>query len=153
VNRRRVLLVATLALAATPAPAQDVQRCESADGGVSYANDTCPPGTTAVRTVTAAGAPNAADQKAAQQRAQPDMRRAAEIDRARQAEEQRALRQQEQAQAKAKKQETHCRRLQTRLRQAQEELAESRPPKQAEAQRRVRRAEELYREDCGAAKM
>ncbi len=81
------------------------------------------------------------------------MRQAAEIDRVRKAEEQRVLRQQEQGQAQAKKQDIHCRRLQTRLRQANEELTEAKPQKRAEAQRRVRRAEEIYLEDCGAAKM
>lgn len=152
-SRPRVLLIATLALTAAAAAAQDVRRCESADGKVSYAGGPCPSGSVAVRTLPAAAAPSAADLQAAKLRAQQDMRQAAEIDRARQAEEQRVLRQQEQAQVRAKKQEAECRRLQTRLRQAQEEHAEAKPKKQAEAQRRVRRAEALYLEDCGAARL
>jgi hypothetical protein len=51
--------------------------------------------------------------------------------------------------AEAKKQKTHCRRLQTAWRYAQDDLATARSHKRAEAQRRVARAEDLYREDCG----
>ena len=151
--RAPVLLVAALsALAVLPAAAQELQRCEGADGKVSYAHGPCRPGTTAVRTLPPASTPSAADQKAAQQRAQQDVRNAAALDRARKAEAERVARQQEQVQAKAKKQEAHCRRLETRLRQAQDELAAATQNKRAEAQRRVKRAEGLYTEDCGAVK-
>lgn len=151
-NRPHLLLAALLALATLTAIAQDVQRCEGADGKVSYASNACPPGTTAVRTLPPAGTPSAADQKAAQQRAQQALRSAAALDRARQAEEERAAREQEQLLAKARKQETQCRRLLTSLRHAQEDLASARPQKRTEAQRRVARAEDLYLEDCGPRK-
>jgi hypothetical protein len=49
----------------------------------------------------------------------------------------------------AKKQEVHCRRLQMSLRYAQEDLAVAGPPKRAERRRRLARAEDLYREECG----
>jgi hypothetical protein len=148
-NRSRPLLAALLALTALPALAQDVQRCQGAEGKVSYANGACPPGTAAVRTLPPAGTPSPAEQKAAQQRAQQDVRRAAALDRARKAEEDRAARERQQRSAEARKQEAHCRRLQTGLRHAQEDLADARPHKRIEARRRVARAEDLYREDCG----
>jgi hypothetical protein len=148
-NRFRLLLAALIALAALPAAAQDVQRCEAADGKVSYANGPCPPGSTAMRTLPPAGAPSAADQKAAQQRLQQDARGVAALDRARKAEEDRVAREHELALSKAKKQESQCRRLQASLRYAQEDLASARLHKRAEAQRRVVRAEDRYVEDCG----
>lgn len=148
----RRLLALLIGLAGLPVAAQDVQRCESPDGKVSYRSSPCPPGTSAVRTLSPTTTPNAADQKAAQQRAQQDIRNAAALDRARKAEEERVAREQEKAQAAAKKQEAHCRRLETRWRQAQDELAQATPSKRNEAQRRARRAEQLFVEDCGPPK-
>lgn len=147
-KRPRLLAAVLLALAALPAMAHDVQRCESADGKVSYANGACPVGTSAVRTLPPAGSPSAADRQAAQQRAQQEARQAAALDRARLAEEQRAARDQEKQLAAAQKLESHCRRLRTDLRYAQEDLA-GRQHRRVEAQRRVTRAEDRYREDCG----
>lgn len=150
-NTARLLLVAVLAFPLTSG-AQDVQRCEAPDGRVSYANGPCPPGTRPVRTLPPAEAPSAADQKSARERSQQAVRNAAALDRARKAEEERLAREQEKEQARAKKQEQHCRRLLSRLHAAQEELVNASPKKRAEAQRRVRRAEELYVEDCGPVK-
>lgn len=143
--------VCLLALAALPAAAQDVTRCQGPDGKVSYVGGPCPPGTTAVRALPPADAPSAADQQAARERAQKDARSAAALESKRQAAETRAAREQEQRLAKAKKQEAHCRRLETRLRQAQEDLAAAPLKRRAEAQRRVKRAEELHAEDCPPA--
>jgi hypothetical protein len=140
---------AGLLAAWAPAVAQPVQRCAHADGRITYANGPCPPGSTVVRTLPPAESPSAADRQAAQERARQDGRAAAEIDRRRKADEARAAREQEQALAQAKKKEAHCRRLQSRLRSAQEELAEAPLNKRAEPQRRVKRAEQLYNEDCG----
>lgn len=142
------LLPALLVLAAPPVAAQDVQRCEGADGKVGYASGACPRGSVAVRTLPAAGAPSAAEQKAAQQRAQQEGRQEAALDRARLADEQRVAREQSQQLAMARKQQVHCRRLQTSLRHAQEDLAAARPPQRTERQGRGARAEDLYREEC-----
>jgi hypothetical protein len=147
-NRCWPLLAVLLASASLPGLAQEVLRCEGADGKVGYANGTCPPGTATVRALPPAGTPNPDEQKAAQQRAQRDLRHAEALDRARRAEGERAMREQTQQLAQANKQDAHCRRLQTSLRYAQEDLAEARPHKRAEARRRVARAEDLIREDC-----
>ena len=151
-TRSRLVFALLMSLAAVPASAQDVQRCEDASGKVSYANGPCPQGTTAVRSLPPAATPSAADRKAAQQRAQQDTRDAAAVDRARKAEDERIARDQEQAQARAKKQEAQCRRLETRLRQEQDELASAPSNKRAVAQRRTRRAEQAYVEECGPLK-
>ncbi|MCU0765228.1 MAG: DUF4124 domain-containing protein [Burkholderiaceae bacterium] len=148
-NRPRLILAALLALAALPSTAQDIQRCEGAGGTVTYASGACPPGSAAVRTLPAVAAPDAAEQQAARQRAQRDARSAAELDRARLAMEQSAAREQQQAVAQASRQQAQCRRLLTGLRHAREDLAEARPAKRAEARRRLARAEDLYRDDCG----
>jgi hypothetical protein len=146
-----LVLVAALALAQA-ARAQDVQRCEGPGGKVVYANGPCPPNTTPVRTLPPTDAPTSADQKAARQRGQQDVRSAAELDRARKAEDERMAREDAQVQAQRKKQETQCRRLQSRLDAAQKELADTASSRRVEAQRRVRRAEQLYLEDCAPAK-
>jgi hypothetical protein len=151
-RRPRLLAFVLLALAALPAMAQDVQRCQGADGKVSYANSACPPGTTTVRTLPPAEAPPAAEQKAARQRAQQDLRSAAALDRARKAEEDRAAREQARQLTAALKRETHCRSLQTSIRHAQEDLAGARPRQRTEMQRRLARAEDAYRGDCGPVK-
>ena len=147
--RRSQLLVALLlALAAAPATAQEVHRCESADGRVGYASGACPPGSVTVRTLAPAGTPSPAEQHAARQRGQQDARSAAALERARQVDEERAAREQARRLTAAKQQETHCRRLQTSLRHAQEDLAAARSNKRREMQRRLARAEDAYRDDC-----
>lgn len=146
---RAVIAAAILSIATTPASAQDVQRCETADGKISYANGPCPPGTRAVRTLPPANAPSAADRQAAQQRAKQDAGKLAVIERDQKAQEARAAREQERAENATKKKEAHCRRLATRLRHAQEDLANAPLKKRTEAQRRVKRADELHAEDCG----
>lgn len=134
------------------AAAQDVQRCETAERKVIYVNGPCPAGTTSIRTLAPTAAPGTEEQKAARQRAQQDVQKAAAIERSRKADDAAAARAQEQARARAAKKEAHCRRLETRLRHAQEDLAGATLKKQTEAQRRVKRAEELYAQDCGPGK-
>jgi len=146
------LLFAAAVLAAQSAVAQELQRCEGPDGKVSYAQGPCPDGTRAVRSLPPVEPPSSADKKAAQQRAQQDVRNAAALDRARKAEEERQAREQAQAQAKLAKQEAHCGRLQSRLDAARKELAEAPAKNRAEVQRRVKRAEQLFVEDCGPLK-
>lgn len=146
----RAAVVATLlALALTPAAAQQVQRCESADGRVAYVSGACPPGTRAVRTLPPAEQPSAADRQAETDRARQDAKTVDAVEHERKAQAARNAREQERAENKARKQETHCRRLETRMREAREDLAEATLKKRPEAQRRVRRTEELYAEACG----
>lgn len=132
----------------TPAFAQDVQRCEGADGKVIYVNGACPSGSRAVRTLPPAGAPNAADRQAAAERARQDATAVGALQREEKTQAARAAKEQERAENKARKQEARCRRLETRLRLAQEDLANATLKKRPEVERRVKRAEALLAEDC-----
>jgi hypothetical protein len=59
------LLTAGLTFAASPLPAQTIQRCESPEGRVSYSNAECPAGTRPVRAVAPAAQPSAEAQSEA----------------------------------------------------------------------------------------
>jgi hypothetical protein len=147
---RAVVVAGLWIVATTPVIAQDVQRCEAADGKVTYANGPCPSGTRAVRTLPPADTPSAANQQAAQQRAKQDAGRVAAIERDKKAEETRIAREQERVDIETRKLAAQCRRLESGLQQAQDELAGAPSNKRAEAQRRVKRAEALYTADCVA---
>lgn len=147
-----VAIATALAAAAGAVGAQDVQRCDGPDGKVTYANGPCPEGTRPVRTLPPAQPPSAADQKAARERARQDQRDAEALDRARKAEDERAAREQDKAQAQAAKVEAQCRRLQSRLDAARHEVAGATSTQRADAQRRMRRAEQNYIADCGPLK-
>ena len=67
---RLLLASLTLAPAAGVFAQSTIQRCESADGSVTYSSAECPPGTRAVRSVGRASQPSAEAQKAARERAQ-----------------------------------------------------------------------------------
>lgn len=145
-----VFVLAALVLLPAPAAAQ-VQRCEGADGKPVYVSGPCPQGTRPIRSLPPTEAPSAAERKAAQQRAHKDAGKAAALERERKAEDLRIAREQQRSAAQAKKDDAHCRRLQTKLRHAQEDLAAAPLAKRADAQRRARRAEEAYAADCVAS--
>jgi hypothetical protein len=63
------LLLAGL-MPAAPVASQAIQRCEAADGRVSYSNAECPPGTRPVRAVAPAAQPTPEAQRQAQERVQ-----------------------------------------------------------------------------------
>lgn len=71
---------------AAPAAAQMV-RCESAAGKVTYGNVDCPPGSRPVRTVPDMPPPNAADARAARERAKADQQAVQKIEKQQRAEE------------------------------------------------------------------
>ncbi|HTN49273.1 MAG TPA: DUF4124 domain-containing protein [Burkholderiaceae bacterium] len=77
------LLQLGLLLGAAMASAQNVQRCESADGKVTYSNTQCPEGTSAVRKVNTAPPVAVDEQKAAKDRAKHDAAEAKAVDKTR----------------------------------------------------------------------
>jgi Domain of unknown function (DUF4124) len=94
-HRRRLsrLTLAALSLAAaTPVLAETVQRCESADGKVTYSNTQCPAGTSATRKVNTSPPVAVDEEKAAKDRARRDAAEVKEIEKARAKEEQKAER-------------------------------------------------------------
>ncbi len=82
-----VCLAFLLASAVAPVGAQGVQRCESADGKVTYSNTRCPEGTSAVRQVNTSPPVAVDEQKAAKERAKKDAADAKAIDKAREQEQ------------------------------------------------------------------
>lgn len=71
------------ALAAVATAAQTVQRCEAADGRVTYSNTQCPPGTEPVRKVNTDPPVRVDEQAAAKARARKDVAEAAKVDKER----------------------------------------------------------------------
>ena len=77
-----IMPLALLAASGTCA-AQQVQRCESPDGKVTYSNTKCPDGTTPVRSVNTSPPVAVDEQKAAKERARRDAAEVKAIDKAR----------------------------------------------------------------------
>ena len=113
-----------LLAASSTCAAQQVQRCESPDGKVTYSNTKCPDGTTPVRSVNTSPPVAVDEQKAAKERARRDATEAKAIDKARAKEEdqdQRAAAEQKKAQAKERE---RCDKVKSELAQAKDARAE-----------------------------
>jgi hypothetical protein len=118
-----IMPLALLAASSTCA-AQQVQRCESPDGKVTYSNTKCPDGTSPVRSVNTSPPVAVDEQKAAKERARRDAAEAKAIDKARAKEEtrdQRAAAEQKKAQAKERE---RCDKAKDALAQAKDARAE-----------------------------
>ena len=118
-----ILPLALLAASGTCA-AQQVQRCESPDGKVTYSNTKCPDGTSPVRSVNTSPPVAVDEQKAAKERARRDAAEAKAIDKARakeEAQDQRAAAEQKKAQAKERE---RCDKAKDALAQAKDARAD-----------------------------
>jgi len=96
-------LSGALAALGADSRAQGVQRCESADGKVTYSNTQCPDGTKPVRSVNTSPPVAVDEQKAARERAKRDASEAKAAEKSRDketADAQRAAAEQKKAQAK-----------------------------------------------------
>lgn len=96
------------------AAATTVQRCETADGKVTYSNTQCPAGTSPTRKVDTAPPVSVDEQKAAKERARQDSQAARQVDK--QAEKQ-AEKQRAQEQSKTAKDATDRKKTETRTRE------------------------------------
>jgi hypothetical protein len=83
----KVAAVFAAALAAAAVQAQDVQRCEAADGRVTYSNAACPAGSRPVRSVNTSPPVQVDERRAAQARAKKEMATADKLERERAAEQ------------------------------------------------------------------
>lgn len=146
----RILPALLLALASAGAVAQTV-RCESPDGKVTYANAACPEGTRAVRTLPPPDPPNAADAKAARERARADQQRVQKMERQQQAEEAERVRQRAAEAKKNEKRDAQCRKLAQRVRDAEQALQKSALKSREAAEARLRKAREQHAAECGAS--
>lgn len=135
--------VVAAGLAWVPAAlAQEVQRCESPEGKVTYSNSPCPAGTQAVRKIEPDPGPSTADQKAARDRAQQHSRELDKLERQRQKEEEKAARERAAVDAKQAKRDAECRKLDARVRAAREEFESATLQRRQEADRKLRLAED-----------
>ena len=134
-------LAAAVAFCAPSALAQKVERCESAEGKVTYSNTTCPAGTQAIRNIEPDPGPTAADQKAARERAQQHSRELDKLERQRQKEEEKAARQRASADAKQAKRDAECSKLDARVNAARAEYETATLQQRQQADRKLRSAE------------
>jgi hypothetical protein len=123
-------------------------RCESPAGAVTYANGSCPPGTTLKREVPPAPPLSEADRQRAQSQAKAEANRARQLEQAERAEAQ----QREKARAaeakKAQERERNCRKLALQLQQAEDALSKAALGKRDAAEKSRNRARERYELDC-----
>ena len=142
-RRHRLLLSCALPLAclfgAATAAAQGVQRCESADGKVTYSNTQCPEGTSAVRKVNTSPPVAVEEQKAAKERAKRDAAEVKAADKSR-----------EQAQAKAEREAAEAKKVQAKQRErcerAQRDLERTRSTR-ASLEQRAATVEQMQKAD------
>lgn len=147
---RSVVLAAVLALAHGAAGAQAV-RCESPDGKVTYAQNDCPAGTQPVRALGGSGKPTLDDQRAAKARARADAKALDRIERDAKAEDARVVKAQRTDRVRAEARARSCKRLALRVKQAKEDAGTVPLNRQSDAKRRLKKAEENYELECGAA--
>lgn len=144
---RTLLIALPLALAA-PAIAQTL-RCESPTGQVTYADTSCPPGTTAVRSVPAPGRPAAEDTRAARDRLKADQQQLQKIERDRRAEEEKSARDRASRERRDEERQRTCRKLAQRVSDAEDTVSRASLNRREAAERQLRRAREDYAADCG----
>ena len=138
-------LACSLAACTALVQAQAIQRCEGADGRVTYSNNACPKGSRAVREVDTSDAVSAGEQKAARDRAQRDAKQLNELERNRTAEEKTQQRLLDKAHAK----DAQCNKLRLRAELARDELdAEKLSDKRPPLQRKYERAQKEYTSTC-----
>ena len=156
VGRCAAILLSALATTGTHTAAQTVQRCEAADGKVTYSNAACPDGTKSVRQVNTAPPIAVEEQKAAKDRAKRDVANAKEAEKARdkgreteEAKADRAAADQKKAQAKERERCDRAKRDLERARTARASLLQQRPATIDEMQKADR---EISKRETDAAK-
>jgi hypothetical protein len=135
-------------LCAGAAMAQSVQRCESPEGKVTYSNSPCPAGTESKRKIEPDAGPSPADQKAARERAQQHSRELDKLERQRQKDDDNAARERATAEARQRKQDAECRKLEARVRAAKDEFDNATLQRRQQADRKLRLAEQQANAAC-----
>jgi len=144
-------LLAAIALVSVSAEAQ-VMRCEAADGKVTYAQTNCPVGTQPVRTLGAPGKPAPEGERAATERAPTDAKAPDRVEREGKAGEARLAEPQKPDRFRAAARARTCKHLALRVTQAKEDAATAPLNREADAQRRLKMAQENHELECGAEK-
>ena len=125
-----------------------VQRCEMADGKVTYGNGPCPEGSQAVRSLPSDAAPSVADRKAAQERTLKAKRVLEAQERVEQSMQQKAQRAKSALDNKAQAVARDCGRLSLKVRFAREDLDRAALGKRPELERKLARVQENYEKSC-----
>ena len=156
VGRCAAIVLFVLATTGTHSAAQTVQRCEAADGKVTYSNSACPDGTKSVRQVNTAPPIAVEEQKAAKDRAKRDAANAKEAEKARDneretddAKSERAAAEQKKVQAKERERCDRAKRDLDRARTARASLLQQRAATIDEMQKADR---EISKRETDAAK-
>lgn len=139
---------------ATRAHAEEIQRCESKDGRITYSNTACPAGTVATRKVNTEPPVSVDDRKAAQDRARRDTAAVRQIDKEQAQQEARERRQADErakAETKAKARCDVARRDVDKARAARGEMnARAYPPEKLQkADLEIDRRETELARACG----
>lgn len=141
-------LLILMVWAASPAWAQ-IQRCEGADGKITYSNENCPQGTKAVRKVDTRPPVLEVDVKAAKTRAQREAEELKALEKERQAEEKSQARARESARKKEEKQEQTCNKLRIEVNKAKDAFEHATLNKRPELEKKLQRAQETLDQECG----
>ncbi len=142
------LLLAPGAGRSLAADSDAVQRCEAADGKVTYANGPCPEGARAVRSLPPDAAPNAADKRAAQERTLKAKKVLQAQERIEQNNQLKAQREKSALDNKAQALARDCGKLSLKVRFAREDLDRAALGKRPEFERKLTRAQENYEKSC-----
>lgn len=151
----KVAAVFAAALAAAAVQAQEVQRCEGADGRVTYSNSVCPAGSRQVRSVNTAPPVQVDEQRAAQARAKKEIAGAEKLEREQEAEQARQERLAAQRNKQAAKTASGCERAKRELAVARKsrEALDQRAftvPQVDKAEREVTRREQAVAKACAS---
>lgn len=125
-----------------------IQRCEGPDGKVTYSNESCPPGTTAVKKVDTRPPVTEADAKSAKTRAQRDAEEAKAIEKQREAEDKSRARARDGARKKEEQLERECNKKRVAVNKARDAVESAPLNKRAELEKKLTRAQEAFDKDC-----
>lgn len=140
--------LALIAALLASAVAAEIQRCEAPDGKVTYSNESCPPGTTAVKKVDTRPPVTEADAKSAKTRAQRDAEEAKALDKQREAEEKSRARAREAARKKEEQLERECNKKRIAVNTARDAVESASLNRRAELEKKLARAKESFEKDC-----
>ena len=125
-----------------------IQRCEGPDGKVTYSNESCPPGTRAVKSVDTRPPVTEADAKAAKTRAQRDAVEAKAIEKQHEAEEKSRTRAREAARKKEEQLERECNKKRIAVNKAKDAYDFAPLSQRPVTEKNLARAQEGFDKDC-----
>lgn len=147
--KRPITLIALALIPFMAAPAwAEIQRCEGADGKVTYSNETCPQDTKPVRKVDTRPQVMESEVKAAKTRAQREADEVKALEKQQEAEEKSQARAHEAARKKEEKQEQECNKLRIAANKAKDAVEHSTLNKRAELEKKQLKAQEAFDKEC-----